>query len=68
MSDKEFFRHLGRMSRLTRALNAPLDEWEAQTLRRTRERYGEASARAVRRLLDEVFLELVTTLDSGIRN
>ena len=68
MGDREFFRHLHRMSRLTRALNAPLDDWEADILRRTRQRYGEGTARAVRRLLDEAFIELVTTLDSGIRN
>ncbi len=68
MGDREFFRHLHRMSRLTRALNAPLDVWEADILRRTRQRYGEGTARAVRRLLDEAFIELVTTLDSSIRN
>jgi hypothetical protein len=68
MGDGEFFRHLHRMSRLSRALNAPLDAWEAETLRRTRERYGESTVRAVRLLLDEAFIELVTTLDSGIKN
>jgi hypothetical protein len=68
MGDREFFRHLHRMSRLSRAMNAPLDAWEADVLRRTRERYGEASARAVRVLLDEAYIELVTTLDSGIKN
>ena len=68
MGDREFFRHLHRMSRLTRALNAPLDVWEADILRRTRQRYSEGTARAVRRLLDEAFIELVTTLDSSIRN
>ena len=68
MGDREFFRHLHRMSRLTRALNAPLDAWEAEVLDRTRQRYGEQTARAVRRLLDEAFIELVTTLDSGIKN
>ncbi len=68
MGDREFFRHLHRMSRLSRALNAPLDAWESGILDRIRDRYGERSARAVRRLLDEVFIELVTNLDSGIRN
>ena len=68
MGDREFFRHLHRMSRLSRALNAPLDDWEADVLRMTRQRDGEAMARAVRRLLDEVFIELVTTLDTCIRN
>jgi hypothetical protein len=68
MGDREFFRHLHRMSRLTRALSAPLDVWEADIIRRTRARYGEAAAQAVRRLLNEAFIELVTTLDSGIKN
>ncbi len=68
MGDREFFRHLHRMSRLSRALNAPLDAWEAGVLDRVRERYGERAVRRVRRLLDEVYIELVTNLDSGIRN
>jgi hypothetical protein len=68
MGDREFFRRLHRMSRLTRALKAPLDAWEAEVLRKTRARYGESTARAVRLLLDEAFIELVTTLDSGIKN
>jgi hypothetical protein len=68
MGDREFFSHLHRMSRLTRALNAPLDAWEADVLEKTRLRDGEDMARAVRRLLDEAFIELVTTLDSSIRN
>ena len=68
MGDREFFRHLHRMNRLTRALKAPLDAWEAEIVRRTRERDGEAAARSVRLLLHEAFIELVTTLDSGIRN
>ena len=49
-------------------MKAPLDAWEAEVLKRIRERYGEASARAVRILLDEAYIELVTTLDSGIKN
>lgn len=68
MGDREFFRHLHRMSRLTWALKAPLDVWEAEVIRRTRERDGEAAARSVRLLLHEAYIELVTTLDSGIKN
>jgi hypothetical protein len=68
MADEEFFRHLHRMSRLTRALKAPLDAWEQDIMRRTLERFGEDIARAVRRHLDEAFIELVTNLDAGIRN
>ena len=68
MADEEFFRHLHRMSRLTRALKAPLDVWEQDVLRRTVESFGHDVARAVRRYLDEAFIELVTNLDSGIRN
>ena len=68
MPDEEFFRHLHRMSRLTRALKAPLDVWEQDIVRRTLERFGDETARAVRRHLDEAFIELVTNLDSGIRN
>jgi len=68
MADEEFFRHLHRMSRLTRALKAPLDAWEQEIVRRTRETFGGDVARAVRRHLDEAFIELVTNLDQGIRN
>ena len=68
VGDIEFFRHIHRMSRLSRALNAPLDAWEEQTVRRTLERDGARVAHAVRLLLDEAFIELVTTLDNGIRN
>jgi hypothetical protein len=68
MADEEFFRHIHRMSRLTRALKAPLDAWEADVLRRTTVNFGERMARAVRRHLDEAFIELVTGLDPGIRN
>ncbi len=68
MGDREFFRHLHRMSRLTRALKAPLEVWEADVLRKTRERDGERTARAVRLLLHQAYIELVTTLDSGIKN
>jgi hypothetical protein len=68
MADEEFFRHIHRMSRLTRALKAPLDAWEADVLRRTTETFGSDLARAVRRHLDEAFIELVTGLDQGIKN
>jgi hypothetical protein len=68
MPDEEFFRHIHRMSRLTRALKAPLDAWEADVLRRTGESFGAGMVRAVRRQLDEAFIELVTSLDAGIRN
>ena len=68
MADEEFFRHLHRMTRLTRALKAPLDAWEREIVRRTLERFGQETARAVRRHLDEAFIELVTNLDSGIKN
>ena len=68
MADEEFFRHIHRMSRLTRALKAPLDAWEADVLRRTTESFGAGIARTVRRHLDEAFIELVTGLDAGIRN
>jgi hypothetical protein len=68
MPDEEFFRHLNRMSRLTRALKAPLDAWEREILQRTQSIFGGELAKAVRRHLDEVFIELVTNLDQGIRN
>ncbi|HTO21457.1 MAG TPA: hypothetical protein VMQ10_03195 [Spirochaetia bacterium] len=68
MADEEFFRHLHRMNRLTRALQAPLDAWERDIVLRTHRQFGGRTARAVRRHLDEAFIELVTTLDSGIRN
>jgi hypothetical protein len=68
MPDEEFFRHIHRMSRLTRALKAPLDTWEAEVLRRTADAFGPGLARAVRRHLDEAFIELVTGMDQGITN
>ncbi len=68
MADEEFFRHIHRMSRLTRALNAPLDAWEADVLKKTTESFGSRIARAVRRHLDEAFIEMVTSMDQGIRN
>ena len=68
VGEEEFLRRFHRMRRLTRALLAPLDQWEAEVVRRTRERFGDATAKAVRRHLDEAFIELVVTMDSGIRN
>jgi DNA-binding GntR family transcriptional regulator len=68
VGDREFFRHMDRMTRLSRAMNAPLDAWGADIVRRTRARDGDAVARAVRLHLHEAFIELVTTLDNGIRN
>ena len=68
VGEEEFLRRLHRMRRLSRALLAPLDQWEAEVVRRTRERFGEATANAVRRHLDEAFIELVVTMDAGIRN
>ena len=49
-------------------MNAPLDAWGAETVHRARARDGDAAARAVRLHLHEAFIELVTTLDNGIRN
>ena len=68
MADEEFFRHIHRMSRITRALKAPLDAWEADVLKKTTESFGSRIARAVRRHLDEAFIEMVTSMDQGIRN
>ena len=68
MADEDFFRHIHRMSRLTRALQAPLDSWEAEVLKKTTESFGSRIARAVRRHLDEAFIEMVTSMDRGIRN
>ena len=68
MADEDFFRHIHRMSRLTRALQAPLDSWEAEVLKKTTESFGSRIARAVRRHLDEAFIEMVTGMDQGIRN
>jgi hypothetical protein len=68
VDDAELFLHMKRMSRLTRAMKAPLDTWEAEVLQRIRRRYGEACARVIRMQLDEAFIELVTTIDQGITN
>ena len=68
MDDTELFFHLRRMSRLALALRAPLDQWEAEHLRRVRGSFGEEAARMVRLQLDEAFIELVTRMDQGIGN
>ena len=68
MDDAVFFLHFRRMRRLTRALLAPLDRWEAELLARVRRSYGEETARMVRLQMDEAFIELVTTIDSSIVN
>ena len=68
MSDAELFHHIRRMSRLTRALQAPLDRWEAEVLQRVRAQFDESTARRVRLQLDEVFIELVITIDNNIGN
>jgi hypothetical protein len=68
VDDAELFLHMKRMSRLTRAIRAPLDVWEAELLQRIRLRYGEHYARLIRMQLDEAFIELVTTVDQGIEN
>ena len=56
------------MNRLMRALRAPLETWEADILRRTRENFGEAMAGHVRFHLDKAFIELVTMIDGSIVN
>ncbi len=68
MDDAELFFHAKRMSRLTRALKAPLDQWEASILARVRERFGEEEARLVRAELDEAFIDLATSIDVFIEN
>jgi hypothetical protein len=68
VDDSEHFFHVKRMSRLTRALKAPLDEWEAEILQRVRLQFGDAQVRQVRAQLDEVFIEMVTSIDVFIEN
>jgi hypothetical protein len=68
VDDPRLFFHVKRMSRLTRALMAPLDEWEADILQRVRLNFGDGQARLVRLQLDEAFIELVTTIDLSIEN
>jgi len=68
VDDPELFFHAKRMSRLTRALKAPLDEWEADLLERVRLHFGDEHVRQVRMQLDEAFIELATTIDFFIEN
>jgi hypothetical protein len=68
VDDPELFFHTKRMSRLTRALRAPLDEWEAGLLARVRQHFGDEHIRQVRMQLDEAFIELATTIDFFIEN
>ena len=68
MDDTELFLHIRRMSRLTRALKAPLDQWEEDFLKRIRRRFGNEGVGLVRVQLDEAFIELVTSIDKGIEN
>jgi hypothetical protein len=68
MNDPEQFYHFRRMNRLAFTLKAPLGKWVNEALGRVRGSFGEKAARAVRRQLDEVFVELVTRLDPNIVN
>jgi len=68
MNDPEQFFHLRRMNRLAFMLRAPLGLWVNEVLRRIRGSFGEPAARAVRRQLDEAFVELVTRVDPNIVN
>jgi hypothetical protein len=68
VDDPRLFFHVKRMSRLTRALMAPLDEWEADILARVRLNFGDEQTRLVRLQLDEAFIELVTSIDVYIEN
>lgn len=68
MNDPEQFFHLRRMNRLAFMLKAPLGQWVNGVLARVRASFGEPAARAVRRQLDEAFLELITRVDPNIVN
>lgn len=68
MDDTELFLHIRRMSRLTRALKAPLDQWEEDFLKRIRRHFGNEGVGSVRVQLDEAFIELVTSIGHGIEN
>jgi len=68
MSDPEQFLHFRRMNRLAFSLKAPLGAWVNEVLRRVRRSFGEPAARAVRRQLDEAFVDLVTRLDANVVN
>jgi hypothetical protein len=63
MNDPEHLFHFLRMNRLAFTLKAPLGKWVNEVLQRVRGSFGEPAARAVRRQLDEVFVELVTRVD-----
>jgi hypothetical protein len=68
MNDPEHFFHLRRMNRLAFMLKAPLGKWVNEALRRIRGSFGDSAARAVRRQLDEAFMELITRIDPNIVN
>jgi hypothetical protein len=68
VDDTELFLHIHRMSRLTRALKAPLDLWEEDILKRIRRRFGNEGIGSVRVQLDEAFIEMVTSIGQGIEN
>jgi len=68
MNDPEQLFHFRRMKRLAFTLKAPLGAWVNEALRRVRGSFGEPAARAIRRQLDESFVELVTRLDPNIVN
>jgi hypothetical protein len=68
VDDAELFFHSKRMSRLTRALKAPLDQWEGEILARIREEFGDGMAKRIRAELDEAFIELATSIDLSIEN
>jgi hypothetical protein len=68
MNDPEHFFHLRRMNRLAFMLKAPLGKWVNEALRRVRGSFGDSAARAVRRQLDEAFMELITRIEANIVN
>jgi hypothetical protein len=68
MSDPEQLFHFRRMKRLAFTLKAPLGSWVNEVLRRVRGSFGESAARAIRRQLDEAFVDLVTRLHPDIVN
>jgi hypothetical protein len=68
MNDPEQFYHLRRINRLAFALKAPIGQWVNTVLARVLATFGDAAARAVRRQLDEAFIDLVTRLDANIVN
>ena len=68
MSDPDHWYHLRRINRLAFALKAPVGQWVNTVLARVLAAFGDGAARAVRRQLDEAFIELVTRLDANIVN